>query len=215
MRLIFLSFAPIRHRLAAIAAVTLAAGAVKFSEDVLEKESGLIDTAVLWFLREHIPAALNAFFESVTQSGSMAFLLPVCVATTLLLLCFGRRFEALLVSASTLSATLLVYTLKALVERARPTLWETQAYWGSSFPSGHTLAVAAFATATALCLARIWPRLATASMLVALLWSILVALSRLVLGVHWPSDVLVAFCLGVFIPLAYSVVFDRDAVLNR
>ena len=206
---------PTRHRVAIFAAVTLAVGAIKFTEDVLAQESGPIDTAVLWFVREHVPAATNAFFSGVTQSGSMAFLLPACVATALLLLCFGRRFEALLVSVSTLSATLMVYSLKALVGRVRPTLWETQTYWGSSFPSGHTLAVAAFATATALCLARIWPRAAAASMAAALLWSGLVALSRLVLGVHWPSDVLVALCLGTFIPLAYSVAFDRGTVLHR
>jgi undecaprenyl-diphosphatase len=204
-----------RRRVAVFAAVTLAASAIKLTEDVLAHESGPIDTAVLWFVREHMPAALNTFFLRVPQSGSMAFLLPACVATALLLLCFGRRFEALLVGASTLSAPLLVYAVKALVGRARPTLWETQTYWGSSFPSGHTLAVAAFATATALCLARIWPRAATASMLVALLWAGLVALSRLVLGVHWPSDVLVALCLGAFIPLACSLAFDRVGVAHR
>ena len=89
-------------------------------------------------------------------------------------------------------------------------LWETQSYWGSSFPSGHTLSSAAFATGAALCLARIWPRVATLARATALSWIGLVALSRLVLGVHWPSDVLAALCLGVLIPLSLSVVFDRE-----
>ena len=45
-----------------------------------------------------------------------------------------------------------VYGLKAIVGRARPALWGSQWYWGSSFPSGNTLSTAAFATAAALCL---------------------------------------------------------------
>jgi undecaprenyl-diphosphatase len=101
--------------------------------------------------------------------------------------------------------------MKAIVGRARPALWEAQWYWGSSFPSGHTLNTAAFATAAALCVARIWPRAGTPAMALAAVWTGLVAASRLVLGVHWPSDVLVAMCLGFFIPLMISVAHDLRA----
>ena len=45
-------------------------------------------------------------------------------------------------------------------------------------------------------------------MTVGVLWTGMVATSRLVLGVHWPSEVLVAMCLGAFIPLLISVAND-------
>lgn len=200
-----------RRRLAVLGSLTLAMSAIKVIEDVMAKESGPVDTALLWFVREHVPAALTGFFGVVTLSGSAAFLLPASGVAVLALLFARRRFEALLMGASMVTAPLLVYGLKAIVGRARPSLWDTQWYWGSSFPSGHTLSAAAFATAAALCLARLWPRSARLSMAAALLWTSLVALSRLVLGVHWPSDVLAALCLGVFIPLSFSVALDGHA----
>ena len=87
-------------------------------------------------------------------------------------------------------------------------LQRAQWYWGSSFPSGHTLNTATFAAAAALCVARIWPRAANPAISLAMLWTGLVAISRLVLGVHWPSDVLAAMCLGAFIPLLISLAND-------
>lgn len=83
--------------------------------------------------------------------------------------------------------------------------------WGSSFPSGHTLSTAAISTAAALSVARIWPQAGTSAMTLAVLWTGLVAVPRLVLGVHWPSDVLAALCIGVFMPLVISVAFDWPA----
>ena len=189
------------RRVAVLAALALAMAAIKVIEDVVAKESGPVDEAILWFIRDHVPAALNGFFAWVTLSGSARFLLPVAVVATVALVIARRRFEALLVGASVVTATLVVWGMKVFVGRARPALWEAQWYWGSSFPSGHTLSTAAFATAAALCAARIWPRAASLAMAVALLWTSLVGLSRLVLGVHWPSDVLAAMCLGAFIPL--------------
>ncbi|MDP1900808.1 MAG: phosphatase PAP2 family protein [Rubrivivax sp.] len=204
-----------RRRLAVLGALTLVMVSIKLVEDVAAQESGPVDTAILWFVRDQVPAALAGFFGAVTQSGSAAFLLPASVISVLALLLARRRFEALLLGASVLTSTLLVYALKSLVGRARPALWPSDWYWGSSFPSGHTLSTAAFATAAALCLARIWPRSATLATAAALLWTGLVALSRLVLGVHWPSDVLAALCLGVFLPLLFSVVFDRESAGHR
>jgi len=204
-----------RRRLAVLGVLTLAMSAVKVIEDVVAQESGPVDTALMWFVREHVPAALNGFFGAVTWSGSARALVPASVVAVVALLAARRRFEALLMGSSMVTATLLVYALKALVGRARPALWQTDWYWGSSFPSGHTLSSAAFATAATLCLARLWPRSATPATVVALAWTGLVALSRLVLGVHWPSDVLAALCLGVFIPLAFSVAFDRGAAGPR
>lgn len=197
-----------QRRLAVLGALTLAMSAIKVIEDVVARESGPVDTALLGFVREHVPASLTGLFTAVTKSGSAAFLLPSTVAAVVALFIAKRRFEALLLGASMITATLLVYGLKSIVGRARPALWETEWYWGSSFPSGHTLSTAAFATAAALCLARVWPRSANLAVVAALLWTGLVALSRLVLGVHWPSDVLAALCLGVFIPLLFSVAFD-------
>jgi undecaprenyl-diphosphatase len=197
-----------QRRMAVIGLLTVAMSAIKVIEDVVAQESGPVDTALLWFVREHVPAELTGIFGAVTQSGTATFLLPATLTAVVALLVARHRFEALLMGASMITAVLLVYGFKAVVGRARPTLWETQWDWGSSFPSGHTLGTAAFATAAALCLARLWPRSARPAMAAGLSWAGLVAFSRLVLGVHWPSDVLAAFCLGVFTPLLFSVAFD-------
>ena len=197
-----------KRRLAVLGMLTVGVGAVKLIEDVVAKESGPVDEAILWFIRDHVPSELAAYFEAFTRSGSAAFLVPVAVVAAFALLVARRRFEAVLVGASLATATLIVYALKSIVGRARPALWESQWYWGSSFPSGHTLSTAALSTAAALCVARIWPRAGNLAMSLAILWTCLVALSRLILGVHWPSDALAAMCIGFFIPLLISVAFD-------
>lgn len=197
-----------KRRLAVLGVLTAAVGGIKLIEDVVAKESGPVDEAILWFVRDHIPSALNGFFSVVTLSGSAKLLVPVAVVAAVSLLVARRRFEAVLVGASATAATLMVWAMKAIVGRARPALWEAQWYWGSSFPSGHTLSTAAFSTAAALCVARIWPRAGSLAMAVAVLWTALVGASRLVLGVHWPSDVLAAMCVGAFIPLVISLAND-------
>ncbi len=194
-----------KRRLTLLSVLVLAVSAIKVSEEAIGGESGPIDKAILLFIHGHVPGALTGFFEAVTLTGSSRVLFPLASAATIALLFARRRLEALLLAASVIGAAAVVYVVKALVGRARPALWETEAYWGSSFPSGHTLVVAAFATAAALCASRVRPAARKLALSIAILWISLVAVSRLVLGVHWPTDVLAAACIGAFLPLAMSV----------
>lgn len=197
-----------KRRLAVLLALVLAVSAMKVTEDVLGGEAGPIDKAILIVIRNHVPTELTGFLESLTYTGSSEVLFPLAVAATIALLCARMRFEALLLAASVSSAAIVVYVIKLAVGRARPVLWETVSYWGSSFPSGHTLVVAAFATAAALCVTRKWPAARGFAFAIALAWIMLVAFSRLALGVHWPTDVLVAACIGVFLPLMMHVALE-------
>jgi undecaprenyl-diphosphatase len=180
--------------------------AIKISEDVLGGESGPVDNTVLLFIHAHVPGSLIPFFSAITVSGSAKFLFPVTAFITVLLLLSKRRSDALFLAVSVIGAALIVFIIKILVGRQRPVLWETEHYWGASFPSGHTLVVAAFATAAALLVLRVRPASQGIVMTAAFLWIFLVGLSRLVLGVHWPTDVLAAACIGTFLPLAINVI---------
>ena len=197
-----------KRRVAILLVIVLAVLAVMVSDAVLGGESGPIDKATLLFIRRHIPSSMTRFFELVSFSGSSAVLFPLAIGSAFCLLWARRRFEALLLVSSVASSAIVVYVVKTTVGRTRPALWETDWFWGSSFPSGHTLVVAAFATAASLCVDRIWPAAHALALTFGMLWICLVGFSRLVLGVHWPTDVLAGACTGIFIPLAMSVALE-------
>jgi undecaprenyl-diphosphatase len=197
-----------RRRAAVTCLLALMAAAVMVAEDTLKGQSGPIDTATLLFLREHLPAALTPWFEAITFTASSTVLTPLTIAATAGLLAGRKRTGALLVAGSVVCGALLVYGMKVIIGRERPALWDVQWYWGSSFPSGHTLVAAAFATSAALVAGHLWPALRVSVLVLALAWTLLVGLSRLVLGVHWPTDVMVAACLGMAIPLAFGLTLE-------
>jgi undecaprenyl-diphosphatase len=148
---------------------------------------------------------MTPFFEVITFTGSSKFLFPFTVFITVLLILTRHHSEAILLAVSQISAALVIVAIKAAVARDRPALWETDWYWGASFPSGHTLGVATFATAATICLLKIRPGIQSITAALATIWIFFVGLSRLVLGVHWPTDVLAAACIGTFLPLALKV----------
>ena len=193
------------RRFAVLTLLTLLVIGIKVFEDVLSKESGPVDTAALLMIKQNVSPALTGFFSAVTWTGAAIFLVPATVVLCSLLLLTRHHREAVFLAATMAGGWALTYAIKALVGRARPELWSTTWYWGSSFPSGHTLSTTAIATALTLLAIRIRPKSGRVALPLAVLWVSLMGLSRLVLGVHWPTDVLAAVCLGLFIPLAISM----------
>ena len=119
------------------------------------------------------------------------------LALTLALLVVLAGGVVLALLAVILGDKLLTHAIKELVDRARPELEAVAATLGPSFPSGHTSTAAASWAAFALVAGRwwgrrAWPALAGGAVGIA----VAVALSRVLLDVHWLTDVLGGLALG-------------------
>lgn len=146
-------------------------------------------------------------WRAITGLGG-PILVPVDVGLVLWLVWQRRLPDAILVAAALIGATLFSDAVKDLVARPRPPGAEVGAATGASFPSGHTMystvtygLVALYAWRSHLALAA---RQITVAVLVAT--PFLVGLSRIALGVHYPSDVVGGWLAGM------AVVFTVAAI---
>ena len=93
--------------------------------------------------------------------------------------------------------TLLNNGLKLIVDRDRPDIARLAGYAGQSFPSGHSAAAAACWAGIAVVVARRWSRRHRRfAAVVAVVVGVLVATTRVLLGVHWLSDVIAGVVVG-------------------
>ncbi|HSK27350.1 MAG TPA: phosphatase PAP2 family protein [Jiangellales bacterium] len=116
----------------------------------------------------------------------------------------GQRRAAVWVVAVLVAGAVTSGGLKLLVSRARPTLDDPLLdETGYAWPSGHALAGALVA---ALLVTLAPPRVRRCLLPVAVVGAVAVGLSRVVLGVHWASDVVSGWLLGVAVVLAAAAV---------
>ena len=145
------------------------------------------------------PEWLEKFAIDLTSLGGHSVLTLLVVIVTAYLLLAGKRATAALLVGSAVGAALVSHGTKLLIGRARPDvvvhLVDVSTY---SFPSGHALLSASIYLTLGALLARQFPQSALRRYFIAVAASItvLVGLSRVYLGVHWPSDVLAGWLVG-------------------
>jgi undecaprenyl-diphosphatase len=146
----------------------------------------------------------------ITTFGSRTFMVALIVVTLVILLVRRDRREAIHLIIAALGTGALVWVTKGIVERARPTeVPHVVNVSGFSYPSGHSLATATLYITMALIAASHLRTRATKAALVAgvAVLVALVGLSRVYLGVHYPSDVLGGMSLGLSWALMLAVAF--------
>ena len=191
------------------AAALVVVGAVSFAalgSEVTEGETRAVGEGLLLALRDPAdrsnprgPPWVEESMRDLTGLGGVTTLALLTLGVTGFLLLRGRRRAAGVVGAAVVGGLALSTALKFAYARPRPTLVPHGSYvYTASFPSGHAaMSAVTFLTLAAL-LARDEPRLATRAYLVsaAALLTLAVGVSRVYLGVHYPSDVLAGWIFG-------------------
>ena len=146
------------------------------------------------------PSWLQGVALDITALGS-ATVLGLAVAAILgFLLLQGMRRTALFVLVASAGGGLLNHVLKAFFQRPRPAVVpHLREVLTLSFPSGHAMTSAAVYLTLGALLMRIAERRLTKiyCMAVAMLLTVLVGVTRVYLGVHYPSDVLAGWLIGM------------------
>lgn len=159
------------------------------------------DEAVLLWMNSHATPWLDVAALEVTTLGAGVVLWMLVAVASAFLWVNRHHYSVFLLWIAVLGGGLLNSTLKSLFERPRPELfpWRTPHVGQSSFPSGHSMgAMAAYATLAYL-IARLEPTpiLRHLTFAVAAVVVLLIGMSRMYLGVHYPSDVIGGFIIGL------------------
>jgi membrane-associated phospholipid phosphatase len=143
--------------------------------------------------------------EAAARIGANVVLLPVVAAVTALAIRMRRRAVALILAIDTIVVIAAYSLLKVMFSRERPRLFDKIALpTGYSFPSGHAMSAVGIYGVIAAALIALYPRARRPVIAAAVVLIAMIGLSRIYLGVHWPSDVVGGF-LGGVPPLVVSV----------
>jgi undecaprenyl-diphosphatase len=179
---------------------------VSLAGEVMEGDTHALDTRILQSLRKADdpatplgPQWLQGVLLDLTAIGGPT-VISLVVAAVVGFLCLQTRYRtAMVVAAAAISGEILNHTLKLMFMRARPDVVpHLRDVNSASFPSGHAMESAIVYLTLGVMLMRVAERRITKiyCLTIAVLVTLLVGISRVYLGVHYPTDVLGGWMLG-------------------
>lgn len=179
---------------------------IEVTDEVIEGESHATDSEVLLALRSADdlsdpigPPWVEELGRDFTALGGVGVLTLLTLSVAGYLWLVGKVRAMLLVLGAVGSGLLVSTLLKESFDRMRPDLVPHESLvYTASFPSGHSMMAAITYLTLAALLARVQPNRATKVyfLFLALIITVGVGVSRVYLGVHWPSDVLAGWAVG-------------------
>ncbi|MBY2918828.1 phosphatase PAP2 family protein [Rhizobium leguminosarum] len=191
----------------------------RLTSEVLEGETFRFDDAILLALRRPGelavpigPAWLTHAIGDITSLGGITVLSLMTVLVTVYLLLDRRWPIAIFVFSSVLTGWLASTLLKILVARPRPDIVPHLVEVSDlSFPSGHAMVSAVTYLTLGALLARTQRYRSTRIFVmgVGVFLAVIIGLSRIYLGVHYPTDVLAGWCAGALWALGCWLISKR------
>ena len=189
-----------------LAVSTLGYAFFALAYEVGEGSTAALDRKILLSLRNPAdlsdpigPAWLEEAMRDITGWGSVVTIVFLTAAAVIYLALSGRKRIAVFVLAAIGGGEAVSTVLKLFYQRPRPDLVpHGMEVFTASFPSGHAMMSAIAYLTLATLLARVERRVYVKALLLALgiVMTICVGISRVYLGVHWPSDVVAGWCVG-------------------
>jgi membrane-associated phospholipid phosphatase len=180
------------------------------AEDVIEKKVFSFDQPILLFVHSYASPLLDQVMYFFTTAGSALVLVPFNVVVFGVLILRRRRAAATFWALAVTGAALLNFLAKIGFARTRPALWISRlAETTYSFPSGH--AMQSMAVATALTVILWQTRWKWSVLAISVPFVLLVGLSRVYWGVHYPSDILAGWAASFAWVIGLKFLFDKRA----
>lgn len=180
---------------------------VKFYPEMLVNFDQPIQTAI----RGDLPEFLTLLFRAITHLIDIPIIITWVLIVAFIFYRKQWKMESFLMLGNLALAGVLIVTFKNIYQRPRPEILHLVEEKGFSFPSGHSLAVTIMVGTLIVIFSQriknqLWKRIVQI-LLGFYLLSVLV--SRVYLGVHYPSDVLASFCIGLGVLFIEFPFYDK------
>ena len=169
------------------------------------------DSSIQAAIRGDLPAILTTIFRGITRLIDLPIVISWAILLTAIFYLKKWKSESLLVAGNLSLAGILIVSLKHLYQRPRPDILHLVEEKGFSFPSGHSLAVTLLIGSLIIIVGqRVKDRTVKLILQILLgIYLVSVIISRVYLGVHYPSDVLASLCLGLGILFIEFPFYDK------